>query len=158
MTDQQLLDVILNRAVKCVNDSLINDSHIKNVKLVLNQQYGKKLYFAFTYDSALAPLWITFKDNSKTQVFVLPELPDRLMDWKHNMIHEIQQSARACVEFDISTAPKEIVHIFFSAIISALNTPGMSVGLTMANYTIFGSDETYEEVQIEADLLGFEDL
>lgn len=158
MTDQQLLKVIANRVVKCVSDSHILNIHVNTVKLVLSQQYGKKLYFAVTFDNTLAPWWITFKNSTKTQIFVMPELPARLMEWKHDMICRIQQDSCGYVEFDINTAPKEVVHIFFSAIISALNTPGMSVGLTMDNYTIFGGDETYEEVQIEADLAGFGDL
>lgn len=156
MTDQQLLNVFLKRAAKAA------DVFKHGVKLVLSQQYGKKLYFAIACENtnfytSTYPWWITFSNNSKSSMFVLPELPDRLMDWKHSMIHEIQQSGNAYVDFDINTAPKEVVHIFFSAIISALNTPGMSVGLT-AGCTVFDANETYEEVQIEADLAGFEDL
>lgn len=157
MTDQQLLNVFLKRAAK-----VVDASHKHRAKLVLSQQYGKKLYFAIACENANVyanayPWWITFSNNSKFSVFVLPELPNRLMEWKHNMIHEIQQSIKSYIDFDINTAPKEVVHIFFNAIISALNTPGMSIGLTMG-CTVFDANETYEEVQIEADLLEFEDL
>jgi hypothetical protein len=60
------------------------------------------------------------------------------------------------MDFDICKAPREVVHIFFSAIISALNTPGMSIGIMANANEMFGPDETYEEVQIEADLMGFD--
>ena len=160
MTDQQLLNVFLKRVVKAV-DALNRYGPNVEPKLVLSQQYGKKLYFAIAFENTdfytnANPWWIRFLNNDKIHVFTLPELPDRLMDWKCKTICEIRQSVKNYVNFDISTAPKEVVHIFFSAIISALNTPGMSIGLTMG-CTVFDANETYEEVQIEADLMGFND-
>ena len=159
MTDQQLLNVFFKRAVKAA-DALNRYGTTVEPKLVLTQQYSKKLYFAIAFENTsnyINPWWIRFLNNDKIHVFTLSELPDRLMEWKHRTIHEILQSAKNYVEFDINTSPKEVVHIFFSAVISALNTPGMSIGLTMG-CTLFDANETYEEVQIEADLLGFEDL
>ena len=154
MTDDQLLKIILIRAAKAAKSS---NASLKDPRLVLTQQYGKKLYFALKFDGSIIPYRMSFSKNGTKQVFVLPELPERLMDWKHETIKKIYESSSLCnyVDFDIHAAPKEVVHIFFSAIISALNTPGMSVGLMVLHEDIFGPDETYEEIQIEADLMEF---
>lgn len=149
MTDDQLLDVVLSRAAKVGKN--IN-SEYKNPKIVLTQQYGKKIYFALKFENSSLPLFLAFARNGTKQVFILPELPARLMDWKRDMIKKI---ANGYVDFDIHKKPKEVVHIFFSAIISALNTPGMSIGMMASCEDMFSPDETYEEVQIEADLMGF---
>ena len=154
MTDDQLLDVVLSRAEK-VGKNI--HSEYKNPKIVLTQQYGKKIYFALKFDNSSLPLFLAFARNGTRQVFILPELPARLMDWKRDTIKKIMNTPgiNPYIEFDIHTMPKEVVHIFFSAIISALNTPGMSIGLMASCNEMFGPDETYEEVQIEADLMGF---
>lgn len=155
MTDDQLLDVVLSRAAKVGKN--IN-SEYKNPKIVLTQQYGKKIYFALKFDNSSLPLFLAFARNGTKQVFILPELPSRLMDWKRDTIKKLMNTLgmSSYIDFDIHAAPKEVVHIFFSAIISTLNTPGMSIGLMFTtNEDIFGPDETYEEVQIEADLMGF---
>lgn len=155
MTDDQLLDVVLSRAAKVGKN--INPKY-KNPKIVLTQQYGKKIYFALKFDNLCLPLFLVFAKNGTKRVFILPELPERLMDWKRDTIKKIMNTPgiNGYIDFDIHAAPKEVVHIFFSAIISALNTPGMSIGLMVtACEEMFGPDETYEEVQIEADLIGF---
>lgn len=156
MTDDQLLKVFLTRAEKTGKS---HNARLKNPRVVLTQQYGKKLYFALMFEGSIPFWWISFTKNGKKQVFILPELPDRLMDWKHDVIRKlINNSFTNYMDFDICKAPKEIVHIFFSAIISALNTPGMSIGLMgTTSEEMFGPNETYEEVQIEADLMGFSD-
>lgn len=154
MTDNQLLRVILSRAIK-VGKKI--DNRLENPRLVLTQQYGKKLYFALKFDWSIQPLWLSFSKNGINQIFILPELSERLMKWKHDVIHEIYQNIYMTYDFDISIEPKEVVHVFFSAVISALNTPGMSVCLSAApDNPLFGPAETYEEVQIEADLMEFE--
>ena len=155
MTDDQLLKIVLMRAEKAGKNY---NAQLKNPRLVLTQQYGKKLYFALKFDNSTMPVWLGFAKNGRKQVFILPELPMRLMDWKQQKIHEIGNSSplAAYVEFDIHNEPKEVVHIFFNAIISALNTPGMSVCLMIQSDELFSPDETYEEVQIESDLMGFE--
>ena len=154
MTDNQLLRVILSRAAKV--GKKIN-SQLDNPRLVLTQQYGKKLYFALKFDYSTQPLWLSFSKNGMNKIFILPELPERLMKWKHDIIHEIGQSPFMTYYFDITKEPKEVVHVFFSAVISALNTPGMSVNLSAApDNPVFGPAETYEEVQVEADLMEFE--
>lgn len=159
MTDNQLLRVILSRAIK-VGKKI--DNRLDNPQLVLTQQYGKKLYFALKFDWSTQPLplsllLLSFSKNGINQIFVLPELPKRLMKWKHDVIHEICQNAFMTYDFDISKEPKEVVHVFFSAVISALNTPGMSFNLSAApDNPLFGPNETYEEVQVEADLMEFE--
>lgn len=155
MTDDQLLDVVLSRAAK-VGKSI--NSEYKNPKIVLTQQYGKKIYFTLKFEGSTTPFWISFAKNGTKQVFILPELPSRLMDWKRDTIKKIMNTPGMSnyIDFDIHAAPKEVVHIFFNAIISALNTPGMSIGLMVTiSEDMFGPDETYEEVQIEADLMGF---
>ena len=149
MTDEQLLKVFLTRAEKMGKSY---NAQLKNPRVVLTQQYGKKLYFALMFEGSTIPFLMSFTKNGKKQVFILPELPARLMDWKRDMIKKI---ANGYVDFDIHKEPKEVVHIFFSAIISALNTPGMSIGMMASCEDMFSPDETYEEVQIEADLMGF---
>ena len=149
MTDKQIVDIILKR-VKAA------DKSIKNPKIVLTQQYGKRLYFNIMSDGAAYPCIMSFSRNKQLVVFVMPELPERLMEWKASTIKKIKSSKNNCLEFNIDTFPKEIVHIFSSAIISALNTPGMGVHVALSGMpTIFSPDETYEEVQIEADMLSF---
>lgn len=152
MTDDQLLNVVLERASKAAKSF---NTQWKNPKLVLTQQYGKKIYFAIKFDNSRIPSFLTFAKNGLKQVFILPELSARLMDWKRDTIKKI---ANGYVDFDIHKEPKEVVHIFFSAIISALNTPGMSIGLMASCNEMFGPDETYEEVQIEADLMEFNNV
>lgn len=155
MTDDQLLKVFLARAEKTGKSY---NAQLKNPRVVLTQQYGKKLYFALLFEGSTIPFWISFAKNGKKQVFILPELPERLMDWKHDVIRKlIGNSFVNYIDFDICKAPREIVHIFFSAIISALNTPGMSIGVMAYANEMFGPNETYEEVQIEADLMEFND-
>lgn len=154
MTDEQLLKVFLTRAEKTGKSYR---AQLKNPRVVLTQQYGKKLYFALLFEGLITPLWIAFAKNGIKQVFILPELPERLMNWKHDIIRNLINNPFVnYIDFDICKAPKEIVHIFFSAIISALNTPGMSIGIMANANEMFGPDETYEEVQIEADLMGFD--
>ena len=155
MTDDQLLKVFLARAEKMGKSY---SAQFKNPRVVLTQQYGKKLYFALLFEGSTMPFWISFTKNGKKQVFILPELPERLMDWKHDVINKMLHTPFVnCIDFDICKEPKEVVHIFFSAIISALNTPGMSIGIMANANEMFGPNETYEEVQIEADLMGFSD-
>ena len=151
MTDRQLLDVLLKRA------AVAGKQHCeqwKNPKLVLTQQYGKKLYFALKFEGASMPALIGFAKNGFSRVFLLPELPERLMDWKQETIHKIVNAKEYAfyTDFDIDKEPKEVVHVFFSGVISALNTPGMSTGLMSVNRNLFGPNETYEEIQVEADL------
>lgn len=154
MTDEQLLKVFLTRAEKTGKSYR---AQLKNPRVVLTQQYGKKLYFALLFEGLTTPIWISFAKNGRKHVFILPELPERLMNWKHDIIRNLINNPFVnYIDFDICKAPKEIVHIFFSAIISALNTPGMSIGIMANANEIFGPDETYEEVQIEADLMGFD--
>ena len=154
MTDEQLLKVFLARAEKTGKSY---NAQLKNPRVVLTQQYGKKLYFALMFEGSTIPFLMSFTKNGKKQVFILPELSDRLMDWKHDIIRKlINNPFTNYIDFDIYKAPKEIVHIFFSAIISALNTPGMSIGVMTNANEMFGPNETYEEVQIEADLMGFD--
>lgn len=156
MTDKQLLDIFLKRAEasgKHYNPAL------KNPSIVITQQYGKKLYFSIKFDGSTSPFWLNFSKDGITMVFSLPEqLPNRLMDWKREIIRTIMNFHINYVEFDLEKSPKEIVHIFFSSLISALNTPGMSVGLFAYNNTnyIFEANETYEEISIEADLMSFD--
>lgn len=153
MTDDQLLKVFLARAEKTGKSY---NAQLKNPRIILTQQYGKKLYFALMFEGSTTPFWISFAKNGMKQVFILPELPERLMDWKHDVIRKIIHTPFTnCIDFDIFKEPKEVVHIFFSAIISALNTPGMSIGIMANADEMFGPNETYEEVQIEADLMGF---
>lgn len=156
MTDDQLLKVFLARAEKTGKSY---NAQLKNPRVVLTQQYGKKLFFALLFEGSTIPFWISFAKNGAKQVFILPELPARLMDWKRDTIKKIMNTPgiNSYIDFDIHAAPKEVVHIFFSAIISALNTPGMSIGVMAYADEMFGPNETYEEVQIEADLMGFND-
>ena len=154
MTDRQIIDTVLKRAskaVKSINEKLVNP------KLVLTQQYQKKLYFSIKFENQLISSPIAFSHKGKTMVFILPELPERLIEWKIGVIRRISQSRNGYIPFDLETSPKEIVHIFSSSIISALNTPGMGVHImAMGLPTLFSPDETYEEVQIEADMMEFE--
>lgn len=152
MTDNQLLDVVYARAKKACKQF---NSKLDNPRLVLIQQYGKKLYFALMLDGAITPMPLRFSKDGRSQVFILPELPERLMAWKHDIVRDIMKKSNypQYADFDINIEPKEVVHIFFSAIISALNTPGMSI--SVETLEIFGPAETYEEVQVEADLMEF---
>ena len=152
MTDRQIETVVLDRASKCFS------AKVDDLKIVLTQQYGKKLYFNIKFKKLFFPIPIAFRKNGKTVVFSLPsELPDRVMQWKRDLIRQMMSTTPSLeVEFDIDTFPKEIVHIFSSSIISALNTPGMEVILMQPGFSpLFQADETYEEVQVEADLMGF---
>lgn len=157
MTDDQFLKIILMRAEKaCKNYNV----QFKNPRLVLTGTL-ETLYFALKFDNAIVPVWLGFAKNGKKQIFILPELSTRLMDWKQQKIHKMRNfllptANVAYVEFDIHNEPKEVVHIFFNAIISALNTPGMSVCLMIQSDELFSSDETYEEVQIKSDLMEFD--
>ena len=147
MTDKQIVDMVLKRASKS----------LKKPRLVMTQQYNKKLYFNIIAEDCVFPYPIAFSSKGKTMVFILPELPERLMAWKMNIVKQIMSNRTYCIGFDINTFPKEIVHIFSSAIISALNTPGMGVHvMTSGLPMLFDPDETYEEVQIEADMMSFE--
>ena len=151
MTDRQIETVLLNRVCKC-------GLNATDPKIVLTQQYGKKLFFNIKSKKLPWPTPIAFRKNGKTMVFSLPsELPDKVMLWKRDLIRQMVSNPSIEVEFDIDTFPKEIVHIFSSAIISALNTPGMEVILMVSGLSpLFQADETYEEVQVEADLMEFE--
>lgn len=157
MTDAQILDVVLKRAIRMVQqDDELHSSAYKSAKLVLTQQYGKKIFFAIMYNGVNTPFWIKFTKDNRSVMFHLPELPERLMSWKREIISKSMHNTSRCVECDFETLPKEIVHIFCSAIISALNDPKMSVGLsTFTNANIFDPEDTYEKVSIEADLMSF---
>lgn len=154
MTDNQLLDVILNRVNKLIE---INGHHPKNSKVVITQQYGKKLFFAVLVSTNKMPYWFRFTKDGISKVFIMPELPERLMEWKRATIKKIQANCLNYIDFDLESTPKEVIHIFFSAFISALNIPGMSIGLMNVGIPeIFEPNETYEEVQIKADMMMFE--
>lgn len=166
MTDKQIVDVLLKRAAKAGKQI---DASLSNPQIVMTQQYGKKLYFNILFDNSVFPHPISFSFKGKTMVFVLPELPERLMDWKRDMIKQMNSNGANAlrqfgtnavsnfVQFDISTFPKEIVHIFSNGIISALNTDGMGIYITaMGLPVLFAPNETYETVQVEADLMEFE--
>ena len=147
MTDKQFLDIFLKRAAiagKSYNATL------KNPRVVIVQQYGRKLYFAVKFDGAVIPFWIKFAKDGLSKVFSFPEiLPEKLFKWKQETIHNY-------IDFDLKNTPKEVVHIFFSSLISALNIPGMSVGFQAEwCHDIFDANETYEEISIEADLMSF---
>ena len=154
MTDKQFLDIFLKRAAiagKSYNATL------KNPRVVIVQQYGRKLYFAVKFDGAVIPFWIKFAKDGLSKVFSFPEiLPEKLFTWKQETIHKILTTATAFnnyIDFDLKNTPKEVVHIFFSSLISALNIPGMSVGFQAeCCQDIFAANETYEEISIEADL------
>ena len=147
MTDKQIADILLKRASKS----------LKNPRLVITQQYGKKLYFNIMAENCMFPCPIAFSNKGKTMVFILPELPERLIAWKMDAVKQITSNKNHCIDFDIKTFPKEIVHIFSSAVISALSTIGMGIHLMTSGLPVlFAPDETYEEVQIEADMMSFE--
>lgn len=151
MTDKQIVNIVLKRAAQSLKS---NDYDIKNdIKIVMYQQYHKKLYFGMS-NGILHPL--SFSNGSTSMVFVLPELPERLMEWKTSTIKKMS-SSKNCIEFDIETFPKEVVHMFASAIITALSSPSMSINMIIGGEVIplFKSNETYETVQIEADLSEF---
>lgn len=153
MTDMQLVNLVRRRASKCSD----NENASSLPKIVVVQQYHKKLYFALKFENSKLYSFLTFSQDNQSVVFRLPELPERLMDWKHDIIKRCESSKEQCVEFDISTFPKEIVHMFCCSIISALNTPGMSVMyISESRQSIFEPDETYEEIQIEADMQVFD--
>lgn len=157
MTDNQLLDIFLKRAAiagKSYNATL-KDPHV-----VITQQYGKKLYFAVKFDGSIVPFWIKFTKSGWSKIFSFPEvLPEKLIGWKREAIRKIMNATTVFnyIDFDLSTIPKEVAHIFFSALISALNTPGMSIGFQVSGcQDLFDAKETYEEVSVEADLMSFE--
>lgn len=158
MTDKQFLDIFLKRAAiagKSYNATL------KNPRVVIVQQYGKKLYFAVKFDGTVIPFWIKFAKDGLSRVFSFPEIfPEKLIKWKQETIHKILTTATAFnnyIDFDLKNTPKEVVHIFFSSLISALNIPGMSVGFQAEGcQDIFDANETYEEISVEADLMSFE--
>ncbi len=152
MTDKQIVNIVLKRAAQSLKR---NDYDIKNdIKIVMYQQYHKKLYFGMSFNGIVHPL--SFSNGSTSMVFMLPELPERLMEWKTSTIKKMSFST-GCIEFDIETFPKEVVHMFASAIITALSSPSMSINMIIGGGAIplFKSNETYETVQIEADLSEF---
>ena len=151
MTDKQFLDIFLKRACKAMSDSKLHDPQI-----VIGQQYGKKLIFGVSFKNSMLPFYnIRFIKDNMMGAFVVSNVPKNLEQWKQQVIRDINASSakggKCYVSFDLSTTPKEIVHIFFSALIDALKTPGMGVALLAQDY-IFFPDETYEEISIEADL------
>ena len=155
MTDQQIVDLVLARATRCLNES--DCFKAKNPKIVITQQFNKKMYFGIADDYSKIPYFMRFMQNGTSSIFMMQELPSRLMQW-HDTIAKINASTSHYVEFDIKTFPKEIVHIFSSAVISMLNTPGMGMWLPMRNGSqlfMFNPNETYEEVSVEADLMQF---
>lgn len=152
MTDKQLYDIFISRASEIGK----NYGNLQNPRVVFTQQYCKKLYFAIMFDNS-SPFYILFNRSGKSMVFALPELPERLVPWKHSVISSIfKQKTCPSIPFDLSTTPKEIQHIFFSALITALNTPGMGVSIIATDAFIFSPNETYEEIAIEADLVSIE--
>ena len=163
MTDKQILDIVLKRADQCAKSCPETYlKNLKNPKVVITQQYGKKLYFAIKFEGIQYPLWLKFAKNGKSIVFALPQdLPSHLMKWKHDLIKKIQPVLYdhvPYVDFDLETTPKEIVHMFSSSIISALNSSGMSMGFMSSSMpNIFDADETYEQISVEADLENFEE-
>lgn len=160
MTDKQILSIVVKRIEKEVKTY---NSHWTRAKIILLPQYGKKLLFAVKFFSDkinydCPTVILRFNHLGKSMVFSLPELPERLMEWKRNAIKDCTQ--KQYIEYDPVSFPKEIVHIFSSAIISALNTPGMSMIIPISNNSIyvFKPNETYEEICVEADLLEFTDF
>lgn len=154
MTDKQFLDIFLKRACKAMSDSKLHDPQI-----VIGQQYGKKLIFGVSFKNSLVPFYIIrFIKNNMMCAFFISNVPENLEQWKQQVIQDIIASSikngKCYVPFDLSTTPKEVVHLFFSALIDALKTPGMGVALPPD--CIFFPDETYEEISIEADLMSFE--
>lgn len=153
MTDKQILDIVLKRASIAVK---ANGGELISPKVVITCQYGKKLYFSLKFENDTFPHPIAFSNHGSSMVFMLPELPDHLMGWKRDIIKRIANNTEHVI-YDIDAFPKEIVHIFSSAIISALNTEGMGVHImAMGLPTLFNPNETYETVQVEADLMEFE--
>lgn len=156
MTDEQIVDIVIKRAIQAWNASHASENTISSAKIALIQQYNKKIYFTVLIESLATIVPLAFSHNRQSMVFLLPELPDKLMEWKRDIIRKCRESNLQYVVFDVRTFPKEIVHIFSSAVISALNTSGMSMNLmTFGHPEVFAADETYEEISIEADLDGF---
>lgn len=156
MTDEQIVDIVIKRAIQAWNASHADGNTVSSAKIALIQQYNKKIYFTVLIESLATIVPLAFSHNRQLVVFLLPELPDKLMEWKHDIIRQCKESSLEYVVFDVKTFPKEIVHIFSSAVISALNTSGMSMNLmTSGHPEVFAADETYEEISIEADLMEF---
>ena len=152
MTDEQFLNVILKRVSEKTVQSGMHDQH---PKIVVFQQFGKHLYFGLTFnDMSYTPLM--FRKDGVNSVFKIMHVPEHLESWRYAVTNMMKSSMHNCIDFDIAAFPKEIVHIFFSGIISALNTPGMSIRCSAPGLTLFEGDETYEQVCIEADMTMFE--
>ena len=66
MTDEQLLKVFLTRAEKTGKSYR---AQLKNPRVVLTQQYGKKLYFALLFEGLTTPIWISFAKNGNYFIF-----------------------------------------------------------------------------------------
>ena len=156
MTDKQILDVVIKRIAKVAKQY---DASLSNPKICFFHQYAKKLMFCVKFNNSTTPYLIRFRKNSTSIVFMLPELPGEDLEWKRNVIKQLVNSNNTqLVEYDLEHTPKSIIHIFSSAMISALNSPTMSVDIGINNcLPIFNANETYEEVSIEADMDTFDD-
>lgn len=159
MTDKQLLDAVKRRVLNAINANCDSNKESK-VDICIIHQYRKKLYFCAKLMPSNKKYMFNFvkAEDGFRRMFILPELPERLMGWKYDVINSypMASSNGDAYVFDLDKTPKEVIHMFASAIISALNTPGVGMGLmSVANY-VFDPSETYEEICLEADLHVFE--
>ena len=156
MTDKQIVDTFVRRSNKAAAQW---QKPAHNASVVITQQYKKKLYFAVKFDEIAQPVWIAFEKDGIMSIFKLPELDDspETISWKQKTIKQIVDSGIGYVKYDLAKMPNEIVHIFSHAVITALSTPGMSTYfITQKHPAIFASNETYEMIQLEADLMSYD--
>ena len=151
MTDRQILDMVVKRIDLAAKQY---DTKLTNPKICFVQQYSKKLIFCVKFNNSTIPYFIRFRKGKTSMAFVLPELSGNDLEWKRNTIRQLANSGNAqLVEYDLDRTPKSVIHIFSSAMISALNSNEMGVDIGISNcIPIFKTNETYEEVSIEADM------
>jgi len=153
MTDEQIAKFILHRAkANAVPLKLYNP------KLVIwHDSYSDFLAIKFSNDDR--PFIVRFCHGTKRGLFKLKLHSEEFIKWQKQKLNEHKCTAFA-VDYDLPAMPSCIKHFVSYAIIEALKTRGMGFDLFSFAFpndiSLIDPTETYEEVAIETDLLGFE--
>ena len=157
MTDRQIVDFILFRAKKSVAQA---KSDLVDPKLVLYHN-AQRLYLAVKFKNYNEPCMIRFiRKNNMCGLFQVKCDNPEFSSWKQALKNSFGNTAVFIADYDLESLPPYIKHFVSYAFIEALKSKGIGFDMFAlsypADFPLIDPNETYEEVSIETDLMGFE--
>lgn len=154
MTNEEIAKFIARRA-----ESNGKDVHMSDAKLVV-VKVGRNLMFGVKFGSYNDPFIVRFTRNGVLGIFKIPRDIDAISNWY--AAANASMKDMGYLEYDIDHVPNEVQAIVTNAVVSALKTKGMGLDCfspsISSDINLVSTNESYEEVVIENDLMTDEDF